>query len=140
MALTRVDTIIIHCTATPRGRAVTVADVDQWHRERGWDGIGYHFLIGLNGEVWEGRPLDRIGAHCQGHNSHSIGIAYVGGLKEDGKTPCDTRTDAQRASMERLVRDLDRRYGRRLNVVGHRDIDRHKNCPCFNAKAEFMFR
>lgn len=140
MLLTRVDTIIIHCTATPRGRAVMVADVDRWHRDRGWNGIGYHFLIGLNGEVWEGRPLNVVGAHCQGYNAHSIGIAYVGGLEEDGKTPCDTRTDAQKKAMRKLVCDLDKVFGKRLNVIGHRDLDRHKNCPCFNAKPEFMFR
>ena len=47
-----VDKIIIHCTATPEGRPVTIADVDKWHKERGFAGIGYHYLIGLNGEIW----------------------------------------------------------------------------------------
>ena len=110
----------------------------RWHKERGWDGIGYHFLIGLNGEVWEGRPLDVVGAHCKGHNHHSIGIAYVGGLDSDCKTPCDTRTDAQKEAMRTLVADLRRRMPGIKQVLGHRDLDKTKSCPCFDVKTYFM--
>ena len=83
--------IIIHCSATPEGKPFTVADIDRWHRQRGFRCIGYHFVIYLNGSVHAGRPITESGAHCQGHNAHSIGICYVGGLDSLGQ-PKDTRT------------------------------------------------
>ena len=95
----KIDKIIIHCTATPEGRVATVADVTEWHKQRGFNTIGYHYLIGLNGEVWKGRDESVVGAHCEGQNAYSIGICYVGGLAKDGKTAKDTRTPAQNASL-----------------------------------------
>ena len=91
--------LIIHCTATPRGRHVTVADIDRWHRQRGFDGIGYHYIIYLDGSIHPGRSLERAGAHCRGYNSTSIGIAYVGGVEADCTTPADTRTEAQKTPL-----------------------------------------
>ena len=73
-----IDEIIVHCTATPQGRAVSVDDIDRWHRQRGFAGIGYHFVVYLDGTVHTGRPIGLAGAHCKGHNAHSIGICYVG--------------------------------------------------------------
>lgn len=94
-----INTIIIHSTATPAGRDVTVADITAWHRQRGFATIGYHFLIGLDGTIHPGRPIAQVGAHCRGHNAHSIGIAYAGGARADCRTPADTRTPAQRLSL-----------------------------------------
>jgi N-acetylmuramoyl-L-alanine amidase len=90
----KINEIIVHCTATPEGRHVTVADVDNWHRARTFNGIGYHYLIYLDGSIHQGRPIERIGAHCKqgGHNRYSIGVCYVGGLAKDCKTTKDTRT------------------------------------------------
>ena len=76
----KIDKIIIQCTATSEGRAVTVDEIRRWHKERGFSDIGYHYVIYLDGSVHEGRPIDKVGAHCKEHNSNSIGIAYVGGL------------------------------------------------------------
>lgn len=76
-----VTLLIIHCTATPAGREVSRAEVDRWHRQRGWNGIGYHYLIHLDGSIEQGRPEERMGAHCKGYNACSIGICYVGGLE-----------------------------------------------------------
>ena len=90
--------LIVHCTATSAGREVSLSEVDQWHRQRGWKGIGYHYLIRLDGTVEHGRPEAEIGAHCQNHNEHSIGICYVGGL-DNLNRPADTRTPAQRLSL-----------------------------------------
>ena len=98
----KIDEIILHCTATPEGREVTVAEIDSWHRQRGFDGIGYHYIVHLDGTVEAGRPLAEVGAHCKGHNSRSIGIAYVGGCDRAGN-PKDTRTDAQRKSLRLIV-------------------------------------
>lgn len=129
-----IDTIIIHCTATPAGRAVSVADVTAWHRVRGFATIGYHYLIGLDGSVAEGRPLEQPGAHCRGHNARSIGVCYVGGLAADGRTPADTRTPAQRTALRSLVGHLLRRFpGAR--VAGHREFAA-KACPCFDVATD----
>lgn len=76
-----------------------------------------------------------MGAHCRHHNRHSIGICYIGGLSADG-TPADTRTEAQRATLRRLLASLHRRFPRAL-IVGHRDLDPLKACPCFDATKEY---
>ena len=96
--------LIVHCTATPVGREVSSAEVDQWHRQRGWKGIGYHYLIQLDGTVEPGRPEAEIGAYCQNHNEHSIGICYVGGL-DNLNRPADTRTPAQRMALPHASRN-----------------------------------
>lgn len=130
----RIDEIIIHCTATPEGRAHTVADIDRWHRQRGFDGIGYHYLILLDGTVCQGRQLSRAGAHCRGHNAHSIGVCYVGGLDLQGH-PKDTRTPEQRRALRLLVERLCHQWPQAV-VLGHRDLAA-KACPCFDAQKEY---
>lgn len=75
----KIDQIILHCTSTPEGEDFTNAQIREWHLERGFSDIGYHYVIGLNGEVRPGRPESVVGAHCKGHNTRSIGVCYVGG-------------------------------------------------------------
>jgi N-acetylmuramoyl-L-alanine amidase len=133
----RITEIIVHCTATPEGREVHVPEVNRWHRERGFDGIGYHYLIALDGTIEPGRDIERAGAHCLGHNAHSIGIAYVGGLDGKGKAK-DTRTPAQRESLRLLIRFLKKVFPGTI-VYGHRDFA-NKECPCFDAKHEFRIK
>ena len=130
----KITEIIVHCTATPEGRWHTVADVDRWHRQRGFFGIGYHFLVLLDGTIATGRPLWRVGAHCTGHNTHSVGICYVGGLDAQGK-PKDTRTPEQRKAMLQLIQLLKSVFAG-ATVYGHRDFAA-KACPCFDAKKEY---
>jgi N-acetylmuramoyl-L-alanine amidase len=125
-----ISKIIVHCTATPEGRDVTVADIDRWHRQRGFRCIGYHYVIYLDGSVHQGRPISEIGAHCLGQNNHSIGICYVGGLAKDGKTAKDTRTDAQKAALVKLITELRRQFPN-ATLHGHREFA-NKACPCFD--------
>lgn len=129
-----IDKIIIHCTATPAGRMVTVKDVDAWHRQRGFQGIGYHYLIGLNGEIWRGRPIEAIGAHTLGQNAKSIGVCYVGGLDLNGKSS-DTRTPAQKSTLVKLLKSLKVQFPK-ATIHGHREFAK-KACPCFDAKTEY---
>lgn len=129
----KIDKIIVHCTATPMGRKITVKDVDRWHKQRGWKGIGYHYLIGLNGEIWQGRKEWQVGAHVAGQNRYSIGVAYVGGLVA-GKS-ADTRTPEQKKSLLKIIRELKSRY-HGAKVYGHRDFA-NKACPCFDARTEY---
>ena len=126
--------IIVHCTATPAGRKLGVADIDRYHRQRGFEMIGYHYLVLLDGTVEQGRACDYVGAHCLGHNDRSIGVAYVGGLDSSGR-PADTRTDAQRRAMAALLAELCRRY-RGATIHGHCEFAA-KACPCFDAAAEY---
>ena len=121
--------LIIHCSAVKPDQTSSVAQIDTWHRQRGWKfGIGYHYVVRRNGEIEPGRPEWMIGAHCLNHNAHSIGICYEGGLNARGQ-PDDTRTAEQKASLRRLLEDLHRRYPRAI-IVGHHDLDSKKACPC----------
>ena len=127
--------IIVHCSATPDGKDYTVEDIDRWHRQKGWDCIGYHYVIYRDGSIHGGRSEEEIGAHCVGHNSNSIGVCYIGGLATDGKTPKDTRTPAQKTALVKLLRILKQRYPK-ATIHGHRDFAK-KACPSFDATKEY---
>lgn len=129
--------IIVHCTATPEGKDFTVDDIRRWHKARGWRDIGYHYVIYRDGSVHDGRDVDMSGAHCSGHNSHSIGVVYIGGCATDGKTPKDTRTLAQKTTLLNLLTDLRKLYPR-ANIHGHRDFA-NKACPSFDATKEYSY-
>ncbi|MDE7449444.1 MAG: N-acetylmuramoyl-L-alanine amidase [Paramuribaculum sp.] len=131
----QITEIIVHCTATPAGRPVSVTEIDRWHRARGFRSIGYHYVVGLDGTVMEGRPEQQTGAHCKGHNSRSIGVCYVGGVASDGTTPADTRTLQQRAALHTLLKQLKKRYPSAV-IHSHRDFAA-KACPCFDATGEY---
>lgn len=127
--------IIIHCSATPEGKNFHVEDIDKWHKERGWNGCGYHYVVALDGTVEVGRHEKEIGAHTQGHNQRSIGVCYIGGLAQDGKTAKDTRTEAQKRAMLNLISMLKAKYPN-VDVYGHNEVTA-KACPCFNARNEY---
>ena len=128
--------IIVHCTATPEGRIETVESVRNMHKARGFSDIGYHYLIGLNGERWEGRNVNLIGAHCEGHNSNSIGVCYVGGVDKKMNAK-DTRTEKQKDALVALLKDLRKLYPK-AKIYGHRDFDKKgKACPSFDATKEY---
>ncbi|MBD5273634.1 MAG: N-acetylmuramoyl-L-alanine amidase [Bacteroides sp.] len=125
----RIDKIILHCSATPEGRNVTVEDIRAWHIERGFRTIGYHYVIYLDGSVHAGRPVEEIGAHCLGQNQHSIGVCYIGGLDARHLLPKDTRTEAQKIALRDLTAKLLKEYpGSSLH--GHKEFAA-KACPCF---------
>ena len=138
----KIDLILVHCTDTPEGKDYTVDDVRSWHtakppKGRGFSDIGYHYLIYRDGSVHLGRDVDIAGAHCEGFNSHSIGVCYVGGQTADGKGHKDTRTDAQKLALLDLLVKLRTLYPT-AEISGHRNYDKHgKVCPCFDAKNEY---
>jgi N-acetylmuramoyl-L-alanine amidase len=133
--LREIDKIIVHCTATPEGRHTTVDDVRRWHLDRGWSDIGYHFLIYLDGSLHEGRPIERVGAHCKGHNEESIGIAYVGGIDKVNFKPKDTRTEEQKEALVYILEYLKIQHAH-ATIHGHNDFA-SKACPSFNATKEY---
>ena len=130
-----VTLIVVHCSANRAGSALRLADIDRYHRSLGWKGCGYHYVVATDGTVEAGREEAEAGAHCRNHNRHSIGVCYIGGLSEEGR-PEDTRTDAQRTALRGLLETLHRRYPHAL-IVGHRDLDPRKACPCFDAAREY---
>lgn len=134
-----INKIIVHCSATPEGKDYTVDDIRRWHKQQGWSDIGYHYVVYRNGDIVNGRDVDIQGAHCadNGGNINSIGICYIGGCARDGKTPKDTRTDAQKLALLNLLLDLKKLYPHAV-ILGHRDLDEHgKLCPSFDAKTEY---
>ena len=151
----KITDIVVHCTASREGQAMTVNQIRNEHIRNGWSDIGYHYVIGLNGERWNGRDVDLVGAHVSGHNAHSIGVAYVGGLENRPGVPysClkpkDTRTEKQKAALLSLLMDLRKMYPN-ARISGHRDFSPDKNkdgiispdewikaCPSFDAKSEY---
>ena len=129
----KITEIIIHCSATPESRNVTVDEIRDWHKDRGFNDIGYHYVIDLDGEVHAGRSIEKPGAHCAKHNIHSIGICYIGGTDAHG-VPKDTRTPEQKESLRNLVYDLSLKY-LGATIHGHNEFS-DKDCPCFSVKDE----
>jgi hypothetical protein len=133
----KIDLIVIHCAATPDGRADTILDVDAWHRQLGWmrswkyrqswrpelTSIGYHWFISADGLVHPGRSMDEIGAHAVGHNSNSLGICMAGTSRF---------TADQWLSLKDIITRLRDKFPG-VKIVGHRDLhDVHKKCPGFD--------
>ena len=126
--------IIVHCTATPEGRPVTIKEITNWHKQRGFSTIGYHYVVMLDGSVQNGRDVNVSGAHCTNHNSISIGVCYVGGCDKNMNAK-DTRTDAQKRALLDLLKRLRTMYPT-AKIYGHRDFA-NKACPSFDARNEY---
>lgn len=139
----KIDTIIVHCTATrpewwsEKSAEEKVNEVRKWHTDpapqgRGWSDIGYHFLIDRPGTIVEGRPIASAGAHAKGHNSSSIGISLFGG--HGGGTYdnfSDNFTPEQDRALRELIGRLRSEYPEITRVIGHNDVTNSKTCPTF---------
>lgn len=125
----KIKEIIIHCSATKEDVDFDINDIRRWHvEENGWEDVGYHYFIKLDGTIQKGRDIEKQGAHCKGHNRNSIGICYCGGLDSEGK-PKDTRTIKQIASMSLLLNRLKNRFPE-ATVHCHNEFAK-KACPSF---------
>lgn len=151
--------LVVHCAATPPDLDIGVKEITTWHTDpppkgRGWDGIGYHYVIRRDGMVESGRPITEQGAHVLGHNHEAIGICLVGGVKRvpdaDGKPdedgpqwdliPDANYTAAQWSTLESLISLLLNRFPG-ATVCGHRDFSGvTKPCPCFDVKSWWSAR
>ena len=118
------DAIVIHHIGNT-DRDVSAAEVHQWHKNNGWAGIGYHFLIRKDGTIERGRPMDMLGAHCYQNNWHTVGVNIVGEFMNHQPLP------AQMSSAATLLAALCRYYGikpSRQTIKGHREFN-STDCP-----------
>lgn len=140
--------IVVHCSATRPSADIGADEIDQWHRKRGFDEIGYHCVIRRDGEIEFGRHFDQQGAHVKGHNFRSVSVCVVGGVDDDGNAE-NNFTEDQFESLWIVLLMLWRAYPD-AETVGHRDlspdldgdgiVEEHewlKQCPCFSV-AEFI--
>lgn len=131
----KITKIIIHCAATPPDVDVGVKEITDWHQQRGFATVGYHYVIRRNGLREVGRPLSQVGAHAKGHNSTSIGVCMVGGCRRDGKKLVaeNNFTDAQWDTLLATVSELLKQFPG-AEVIGHRDVEKGKECPSFSVR------
>ncbi|HEY0286764.1 MAG TPA: N-acetylmuramoyl-L-alanine amidase [Pseudomonas sp.] len=134
---------MVHCSATNARRDVGVAEITQWHQQRGFTTVGYHYVIRRDGSVESGRAESQTGAHVKGYNARSIGVCLVGGVDAKG-APENNFTDGQFSALLDVLTKLSRSYPD-ARILGHRDLspdlnnDGHisanefiKACPCFD--------
>ena len=122
----KINEIIVHCSDSTYG---DVKEIRRWHTMRGFLDIGYHFLIRTDGEIEIGRMLEVIGAHCKGHNEHSIGIVLVGKK---------TFFNPQIESLRKLVKSLRLQFPDIQEVSEHNKYNRYKTCPNFDVKKALL--
>lgn len=129
----KIDSVVWHMSETPPNMDIGKEEIRKWHvDERGFDDVGYHFIIRKDGAIERGRPIHIAGAHCRGKNRDSIGVCYVGGW--EGK---DDRTPQQVEAMHKLMGALTTTFGA-LDVFGHYEFST-KTCPNFNPKQDFWY-
>jgi hypothetical protein len=149
-SLEHINSLVIHCSATPEGADYGVVDIDAWHRARGWAMVGYHRVIRLDGSVEQGRPYTRRGAHVSGNNINTLGYCLIGGLDITGN-PKNTFTSHQFDSLIMEIINIRQLCPNLVNIKGHRDYSPDlngdglitpdewiKQCPCFDVGKKLM--
>ena len=142
----KIERIFIHCTAGSQRQ--TVDDLRAELKAKKWRNPGYHYVVLSDGAVRQLLGEQFVSNGVKGYNSTSINVAYTGGIDADGKA-VDNRTEAQKTSLVRLLKELRVRYPK-AEIMGHRDIspdtngngivdpwERIKECPCFDAITEY---
>ena len=128
--------IVVHCSSTPVSQKVTVKDIDNWHKDRHFAMIGYHWVIDQEGNILKGRDEKYAGEHVKHYNQHAIGVCYIGGKDDKGKD-ADTHTPEQKAALWFLLKDLKESYPT-AKILGHRDFPGvSKACPVFDCLIEY---
>lgn len=137
-----INEIVVHCTATrPKwweGRSAEekVREVRQWHLDRGFNDVGYHWLIDRDGTIVKGRDESKTGAHVKGHNANTIGISLFGGHGSSSDDQFfDNYTPAQETALRQLIAEIEMRYNIQ-KVSGHNEYST-KACPGFRV-SEFL--
>lgn len=148
----KITRIFVHCTASWQN-STTVESLNAEFKKKGWRNSGYHWVIFPSGKIVQMLGEDLVANGVKDYNSHSIHVAWVGGIKYDDNKKImsyDNRTPNQKQSLFDLLTKLKLRY-RDAQIMGHRDIspdlnhngvidpwERIKDCPCFDAMVEYM--
>lgn len=141
---TPVHEVIIHCAATrPTGWFADlpfedqVKEIRRWHMEdRGWRDIGYHRIIGREGQIGIGRSLWEYGAHVQGHNRGTVGVCLIGGHGAAADDDFfDHFTHKQDVALRRYIGEL-KELTTITKITGHSEYA-NKACPGFDAAARY---
>ena len=125
------NAIFVHCSATKPSMDVGVREIAQWHKEKGWLAIGYHFVIRRDGTVEAGREQSAVGSHVANYNHDSVGVCLVGGIDDKGKFAANF-TPAQMNSLRSLLVELKVQYPGSV-LRAHHDVA-PKACPSFDLK------
>lgn len=127
--------MVVHCTATqPNTKIESIKSY--WKNNLKWKSPGYHYIIEANGNILNLLSIEQVSNGVAGWNSQIINISYIGGVDFNGK-PKDTRTEAQKQSILKLLRELKKKFPN-AKIQGHRDFPNvHKDCPSFDAKKEY---
>lgn len=132
--MSAINFLTIHCAATPEGRDVKAATIEQWDTAK-FGQKSYHWIVELDGNKHRSLPDTTKGAHVHLHNTGNIGVCYVGGCDADMNAK-DTRTPAQKKALREIVDEYRRAYPA-IKVLGHRDWPQvHKACPSFSVGTE----
>ena len=123
----RTDLIVVHHTASRPD--ITVEDIHKLHIDNDWAGIGYHLVIYPDGSVHQGRPLDTMGAQCEGYNNRSIGVNLTGNFEIE--QPTQEQVDA----LVLLLSDLMRQYNIPPEQVTGHNAWNQTACPGRNLDA-----
>ena len=125
-----ISNIIIHCSATKPDQNITAKNIKKWHtEERGFNDIGYHYVIRRDGTLEKGRNIDIAGAHARGFNANSIGVCLVGGV-DKFNSPEQNYTANQYYSLKKLLDVLCVTFPN-ADIIAHNDVS-DKACPVFN--------
>lgn len=124
----KTELLIVHCSDSNPN--VTVTDIRSWHIQRGWEDIGYHYVIYKDGSVHEGRPLEMIGAHCENDNHNSVGICLCG-RENFPKEQLDALRKLLFQLMEVWLLTPDAIFGHRDRASGKAQ---GKTCPNFDVQ------
>ena len=129
----KITSIAVHCSFSPQNRGDYAHTIDAWHMGRGWEGIGYHYVILEDGTIQKGRWVDYMGAHVKGHNLNSIGICRIGGMAKDG-TAIHDATGPQIKAIRKLSHLLVNMYDLTVSdILGHTEYKNvNKSCPLLN--------
>ncbi|MDQ1856189.1 N-acetylmuramoyl-L-alanine amidase [Chryseobacterium sp. WLY505] len=130
-----INYIVIHCTATQSD--VKIESIKRyWKESLKWKNPGYHYMIKADGEIVNTLPIGQVSNGVAGWNSQIINISYIGGIDKSGN-PEDTRTEEQKKSIIKLLRELKSTFPK-AKIQGHKDFPNvHKACPSFDAKKEY---
>ena len=144
----KITHLFVHCTAgsqseTPDGLLNFFYKIKKWSRP------GYHYVVSADGTITNIWPESKYSNGVKNMNSHSINIAWIGGVDKAHPNGIDNRTDAQKRSLRILLKELRKKYPKAV-IMGHRDTspdlnhngiidpwERIKSCPCFDAMIEY---